>query len=98
MQLTKQQMKVLAKQLDHAATLAGAHAVAVEDSAHLFESFFGEEVPEECYTIVGGTNKNEAGLMFNEFAVHGENMIKGENKSALDLVKKINELMNTPDE
>jgi hypothetical protein len=89
--ITDQQKKVLERAMYDAAILAGAHKNAVRDAAMLFESFFGEEVPEESYSLTGGNSKNEVGSLFNNYVNWEENYA---GKSSKALVNKICKLMD----
>jgi len=72
--VTKANLKKLEKAMVVAAELSFKHADAVQTAADAFEKAFGEDVPEECFTIVGGNSKEEVGSLFNNLVNHGENM------------------------
>jgi hypothetical protein len=96
MKLTKQQKRVLARALEAASNLAFAHAAAVKNVEGRFEQFFGESVPEECFS--GFSNhKEDVGALVNNFINYSENMA-GPNWDTAVLVNKIEELMNAPEE
>jgi hypothetical protein len=87
--------KALIKALDKAADMAISHGDAVQEAERAFEKAFRQDLPEECFSISGGDSKNEAASLFNNFAVHGENM-SGE-PGVEGLVRKMEDLMRRKD-
>lgn len=87
---SKENLKRLMKALNKAAILEQKHTDAVRNAELVFLEVFGEDIPEENFTMEGNTGKEEVGSLFNNFVNHGENMAGNTIK---ELVQKINELM-----
>lgn len=94
--VTKKQLKKLERALEKAANLGAAHANAVRDAEHVFEEVFGEDVPEESYSIVSNSPAEEVGSLFNNFVNHSENMSGTD--TVAGLVQKMADLMSKGEE